>query len=144
MAELPLAVDERVSLPDELIEFRAVRASGPGGQNVNKVSNAVELRFDSTRWTALDDAARLRLRRIAGRRMTAAGLIVIDAQRHRSQEQNRADAALRLARMLRAALIEPTPRRRTRPTRASRERRLETKARAARTKRLRGRHALDD
>ena len=77
--------------PDELLEFRAVRASGPGGQNVNKVSNAIELRFDSARWDALPAGARARLRRIAGRRMTAEGVIVIDAQRLRSLEQNRAD-----------------------------------------------------
>ncbi|MCE3285885.1 MAG: peptide chain release factor, partial [Steroidobacteraceae bacterium] len=81
---MPVEVAAELRIPDELLEFRAVRASGPGGQNVNKVSNAVELRFDSARWDVLSAAARLRLQRIAGRRMTAAGLIVIDAQRLRS------------------------------------------------------------
>ncbi len=141
---MPIEVSGTLAIPDELVEFRAVRASGPGGQNVNKVSNAVELRFDSSAWSALPPAARMRLRRIAGRRMTETGLIVIDAQRHRSQEQNRGDAIERLLAMVRAALVEPKPRRPTRPTRASKERRLASKARDASTKRLRRRAPLDD
>jgi ribosome-associated protein len=134
---MPIEVSRSLAIPDELVEFRAVRASGPGGQNVNKVSNAVELRFDSAAWDALPPAARMRLRRIAGRRMTEAGLVVIDAQRHRSLEQNRADAIERLLTMIRASLVEPKPRRPTRPTRASKERRLATKSRDSRTKKLR-------
>jgi ribosome-associated protein len=132
-----------LAIPDELLEFRAVRASGPGGQNVNKVSNAIELRFDTARWDALWPAARSRLRRIAGRRMTDAGLIVIDAQRLRSLEQNRADALARLEAMVAAALIEPKPRKKTRPTRASRERRLQGKVKRGRVKTLR-RKGFDD
>jgi ribosome-associated protein len=131
-------------IPDHLLEFRAVRASGPGGQNVNKVSNAIELRFDAAAWTALSPPARARLARIAGRRMTDAGLIVIDAQRFRSLEQNRADALERLLAMIGSALVEPKPRRPTRPTRASKERRLASKARDAKTKKLRRPGRSDD
>jgi ribosome-associated protein len=141
---MPVEVSGSLSIPDELLEFRAVRASGPGGQNVNKVSNAIELRFDSATWAPLREAARARLKRIAGRRMTAAGLIVIDAQRLRSLEQNRADAIGRLVAMIREALIEPKTRRPTRPTRASKERRLASKTRESRDKKLRGRVRSED
>ena len=140
---MPVEINQKLALPDELLEFRAVRASGPGGQNVNKVSNAVELRFDSAAWDALWPTARARLKRIAGRRMTDAGMIVIDAQRLRSQEQNRSDALDRLVTMIREALIEPKVRRPTRPTRASKERRLEGKARDAKLKKLRRVHPHD-
>jgi len=134
---MPVEVTGSLAIPDELLEFRAVRASGPGGQNVNKVSNAIELRFDAARWEALPLNARPRLRRLAGRRMTEAGIIVIDAQRLRSLEQNRADALGRLCTIIRAALVEPKPRRKTRPTRASKERRLEGKTQRGRIKNLR-------
>jgi len=141
---VPVEVSGSLAIPDELLEFRAVRASGPGGQNVNKVSNAIELRFDSAAWTPLRPTARARLKRIAGRRMTATGLIVIDAQRLRSLEQNRADAIGRLVAMIREALIEPKARRPTRQTRASKERRLASKTRESRDKKLRGRVRSED
>lgn len=140
---MPVEVTATLAIPDELLEFRAVRASGPGGQNVNKVSNAVELRFDAARWEALWPSARARLRRIAGRRMTEAGLIVIDAQRLRSLEQNRADALERLRAMVTEALVEPKPRRKTRPTLASKQRRLEGKVQRGKVKALR-RKSFDD
>ena len=141
---MPLEISRSLAVPDELLIVRMVRASGPGGQNVNKVSNAVELRFDAATWDALPAAARPRLRRIAGRRMTDDGLIVIDAQRFRSLEQNRADALERLAAMIRESLVEPKPRRPTKPTRASKERRLAGKQRDARTKKLRTRVRGED
>ena len=141
---MPVEVAASLAIPDELIEIRAVRASGPGGQNVNKVSNAVELRFDSAAWADLPSSARSRLARIAGRRMTAGGLIVIDAQRFRSLEQNRADALGRLVTMIRESLVAPKPRRPTKPTRASKERRLQHKSLASRTKKLRSRVRNDD
>ena len=141
---MPVAVSSSLEIPDELLVLRMVRASGPGGQNVNKVSNAVELRFDTAGWDALPAAARPRLRRIAGRRMTDDGLIVIDAQRFRSLEQNRADAIERLVAMIRESLVEPKPRRPTKPTRASKERRLAGKSRDSRTKQLRTRVRGED
>ena len=131
MGSASAQVDERE------VEFSAIRAQGAGGQNVNKVSNAVELRFDSAACDGLWPNARARLQRLAGRRMTAAGMIVIDAQRLRSQEQNRADALERLRTMIVAALVEPKPRRKTKPTRASKVQRLEGKTQRGKVKVLR-------
>lgn len=127
-------------LPEEELEERFIRASGPGGQNVNKVSTAVELRFDAAHSPSLSDAVRERLIRLAGRRATSDGVIVICAQRFRTQERNRADARARLAALIQRAHETPTPRIATRPTRASVTRRLDTKRSQGERKRTRGRH----
>jgi ribosome-associated protein len=140
---LAIHVQGRFSIPDELVAFRNIRASGPGGQNVNEVSNAVELRVDLASVAALGPAAQQRLRRLAGRRLNERGELVLVAQRIRSLEQNRADAIERMVELLRTALVEPKARRKTQPHRAARERRLESKARQSRTKVLRRKAPLD-
>ncbi|TDR87216.1 alternative ribosome rescue aminoacyl-tRNA hydrolase ArfB [Enterovirga rhinocerotis] len=132
-----IRVTSRLALDESEIEESFVRASGPGGQNVNKVSTAVELRFDAAGSPNLTEAVRARLRVLAGRRMTRDGVIVIDAQRFRTRELNRADALERLVDLIRAATVVPKVRRPTRPTLASKERRLEGKERRSRVKGLR-------
>jgi ribosome-associated protein len=138
-----LIVSEQIEIPDEEFEWKFVRSSGPGGQNVNKVSSAVQLRFLLPRNTSLPGAVRGRLRRLAGRKLVDDGSILIAARSERSQEQNRRAALERLAELIRAALIEPKIRKKTRPTRASTERRIESKKRRAGTKRSRTSRSWD-
>jgi ribosome-associated protein len=128
---------------DELVEV-FVRSSGPGGQNVNKVSSAVQLRFDVRCSPSLPNDTALRLMRLAGKRLTKNGVIVIIAQRHRTQERNRADARDRLFELIRKAAVRPVIRRATKPTRASKQRRIEGKKHRSQVKNLRsGRPNLD-
>ena len=132
-----IEVTPTIQLGDDELMVRAVRASGPGGQHVNKVSTAVELRFDVRGSPSLPPDVRLRLERLAGRRLTREGVLVILAQRHRTQERNRADALARLLELIGQAAVAPTPRRPTKPTRGSKERRLERKKNRSGIKSLR-------
>jgi ribosome-associated protein len=139
-----LRITHRIQIPDAELEEHFIRASGPGGQNVNKVASAVELRFDARGSSSLSNDVRMRLLRLAGRRATKEGVIVIRAERFRTQERNRADARDRLARLIRRAAVPVKPRIKTRPTRASVERRLRAKARRGSLKRGRGEKPAGD
>jgi len=137
-----LAVSASVTIPEAEIEFTAIRSQGAGGQNVNKVASAVQLRFDAAGSSALPDGCRQRLLALRDHRISADGVVMIKAQQFRSQEQNKAAALERLAELIRRALVVPKVRRKTKPTRASKERRLDSKAKNA--KRKRERRAVDD
>lgn len=126
-----IPINRHLFLDDSEIEESFTRASGPGGQNVNKVSSAVQIRFDLSGSRSIPKDVRERLARLAGRRLTRDGVIVIIAQRYRTQERNRQDALDRLIALVRRAAEPPTPRRPTKPSRAAKERRLEAKARRA-------------
>jgi ribosome-associated protein len=133
-----IRVNAQIELDEREIQEDFVRASGPGGQNVNKVSTAVQLRFDVARSPSLPEPVRARLIALAGRRVTQDGVLIIEAERFRSQRRNRDDALERLIELIREACEVDKPRRPTRPTLASRKRRLESKQRRGETKKLRG------
>jgi ribosome-associated protein len=132
-------MDGGISIPEDEYELAWSRAPGPGGQNVNKLATACQLRFRLGTTRLLDEAGRERLRRLAGRRLTREDELLIEAHRHRTREANRRDALERLARLVEAARRVPKARKATRPTRASRERRIDSKKRRQATKRLRSR-----
>ena len=139
-----IQITNRLSIDERELEESFIQASGPGGQNVNKVATAVQLRFDARQSPSLPQDVRDRLERLAGARTTRDGVIVIQANRFRTQERNRADALERLAALIEAAQFVPKRRRPTRPTRASKERRLESKVRRAGVKAGRGRVGPDE
>jgi ribosome-associated protein len=139
-----IPITSRISLDEQELEFNFIRASGPGGQNVNKVSSAVQLRFDARHSPSLPILVRERLQKLAGKRLTREGVIVIAAQRFRSQEQNREDALMRLIDLIRQALIVPIIRRQTKPTAGSNRRRLDAKSQRSTTKNLRSSHEPDN
>jgi ribosome-associated protein len=132
-----IRVTPSISIAERELEEHFIRAPGPGGQNVNKLASAVELRFDVRRSQSLPNDVRARLERLAGSRLTRDGVLVIDAHRHRTQARNRQDARARLQHLIRRAAVAPVPRRATKPTAGSRERRLESKKHRAAIKGLR-------
>jgi ribosome-associated protein len=138
MEGIMIPITPRIALSEEELEFEFLRASGPGGQNVNKVATAVRLRFEVRRSPSLPADVRRRLEKLAGRRLTAGGILVIDARRFRTQEQNRADALARLRELIARAAVPPKRRKATRPTRSSVERRLKRKRKKGERKVVRG------
>ena len=137
-----IRVTNDIALGENEIQEQFIRSSGPGGQNVNKLATAVQLRFDVARSPNLPEPVRERLKRLAGRRLTSDGVLIIDARLHRTREQNRRDALERRVALVRKAAIAPTPRKATRPTAASRRRRLEGKVQRGALKR--GRRSVRD
>jgi ribosome-associated protein len=137
-------ITQNIAIDESELDEKFIRASGPGGQNVNKLASAVQLRFDVRRSPSLSGEVRARLERLAGRRLTTDGVLVITAQRHRTQERNRQDARERLIELIRQAAVAPVKRRPTKPTKASRERRIEGKKRRGAIKGLRQRRPSFD
>lgn len=139
-----IRITGRISLDPRELDISFIRASGPGGQNVNKVATAVQLRFDVRQSPSLPDDVRARLEKLAGNRLTLDGVLILTAQQHRSQERNRQDAIDRLAALIRQAAVAPKTRRPTRPTLGSKKRRLEAKGQRSNVKSLRRVRSSDD
>ncbi len=144
MVQTMVRVTDSIQLSEDEIEEHFIRAPGPGGQNVNKVASAVQLRFDAANSPALSSDVLRRLRTLAGRRMTREGVIVLTANQFRSQARNRQDALERLVALIRAAAIVPKKRQPTKPSLASRRKTLERKRRHAELKKLRSKHPPDE
>ena len=140
---MPLIITPDIAIPDEELEWKFIRSSGPGGQNVNKVASAAQLRFLLPQNTSLPVPVRNRLRRLAGQKIVDDGSILFKSMSERSQEQNRRAALDRLEALIRAAMIEPKIRKKTRPTKASKERRIDSKKRRGSTKQARGRQSWE-
>jgi ribosome-associated protein len=132
-----IRITDQISIDDRELEESFVRSSGPGGQNVNKLSTAVQLRFDVRRSLSLPNDVAIRLMRLAGKRMTKDGVLVLIAQNHRTQERNRAEAQERLVALIQEAAVRPVPRRATKPSKASKQRRIDSKKRRSGIKNLR-------
>ena len=139
-----IRITDRIAIDENEIQEEFIRASGPGGQNVNKVATAVRLGFDAGRSPSLPPDVLRRLTALAGRRMTEESILIIHARRFRTQDQNRQDAMVRLIDLIRQATLKPKPRRKTRPSLASKKRRLESKRRHGKTKRIRQSVALNE
>jgi len=140
---MPLIITPDIVIPDEELEWKFIRSSGPGGQNVNKVASAAQLRFLLPQNTSLPVTVRNRLRRIAGQKLIDDGSILFKSMSERSQDQNRRAALERLEAMIRAAMIEPKIRKKTRPTKGSKERRIESKKQRSATKQQRSGKSYD-
>ena len=138
-----IQVTDRITIEESELDESFIRASGPGGQNVNKVSSAVQLRFNARTSRSLPNDVSIRLQRLAGNRLTNEGVIVITASRHRSQDQNRDEARERLFAMIREAANPPPPRRATKPTKASRKRRVDSKVKRGHIKKMRSKRDFD-
>jgi ribosome-associated protein len=138
-----IRITDHISIDETELDETFVRSSGPGGQNVNKLSTAVQLRFDVRRSLSLPNDVAVRLMKLAGSRLTKDGVLVIVGQRYRTQERNRADARERLVELIREAAVPPVPRRATKPTKASRKQRLESKKRRSSIKSMRGKVSFD-
>lgn len=139
-----IRINDKIVLADEEIQETFVRASGPGGQNVNKLSTAVEMRFDARHSPSLPDDVSIRLQKLAGRRLTKDGVIVIESQRHRTQDRNRADALEKLVALIKEAAHVPKPRVKTKPTRAAKAERVDSKVHRGKVKRMRSTRSDDD